>query len=1054
MRKNILFWLLIAALFIFSGCEDKKTTTEEVITDLDQIEIILIDNWDLWEINSDATLLKQKGSNMNPIYGKNRELIGYPFLVEELYLDIQKHKIFFGDEIYDSGDADMESLHLIDNQLWTVDINGVEQYYYDYFYNEETGALWFRAETTPEAVWALDPTVEEDSLGNNLYDADDFMLFFRYGNGPKLILTQPQNNWIIPDYSNTDLNDLTPKFKWNAFVNASQYKFQLSTDQLFEDNLVYDEVFSGNTTQFTVPTNLNNFSDYYWRVKANNSNWSEVWYFFTKEVVVLQTPTNNSYISLKPTLQWADLNGATSYTVQISKNALFTNDIIEAVVSQSEYTLTQNLDANEEYFWRVTADNSQGHWSSIWKFTTDRGVNISNATPSNAATEVSLPVAFSWPALPNAATYTIQVSPDVEFTSLLINETINTNSYTESGVLNLNEHYYWRLNSDVAADWSDVSDFYTNFSVLLTAPENEETNVGLIVKFEWQKFAAGSTTYIIQIDETDTFADPIIESDIYFANNNLNNITCDTASLINYDSGTGLISYIPLLLEDFDNLTTYYWRVQRDNIEWSEIWSFETTSASSELTLTEPAEDADNVKMHTRFKWSTQSGALYYRLLVSLDPDFTEPLWLNKVVESNSYTLSEDEGETLLLAETYYWKARSDRGHWSDVWTFNTIDGIPHTIELMNNPETPNKVDIHWSASADDFTGFNIERKDNGEWLEIGTVDGSERNFVDFALASNTSHEYRIKSSYPLGFSDYSEIAEITTASFSFDFQPEMVEVPGGDFTMGSENGDDDEMPLHSVTLTNMYEMGIKEITNNEYCEVLNWAFGNGKVKGEYDINGLVYPTDAFNISNLMIANKANISFNVGTKIYNVDNGMGDYPVTGITFFGAVAYCNWLSMIHGETTLYSGTTSITRDPYAGVGYRLPTEAEWEYAATGRYSSAGYLYSGSNNIDDVAWHFGNAGSQVNMGGLKNPNQLGIYDMSGNLWEWCNDIFGAYTAASQTDPVGPTGNVGSNQEVVIRGGSWEYNEYHLRNTNRSKKRANQNTEIGFRVVKIHP
>ncbi len=197
--------------------------------------------------------------------------------------------------------------------------------------------------------------------------------------------------------------------------------------------------------------------------------------------------------------------------------------------------------------------------------------------------------------------------------------------------------------------------------------------------------------------------------------------------------------------------------------------------------------------------------------------------------------------------------------------------------------------------------------------------------------------------------------ARITVNGVSF----EMVRVEGGTFRMGAtaEQGTDAydwEKPVHSVTLSGYY-IGKTEVTQALWQAVMG-----------------------SNPSNFKGA---------------------DLPVEGVSWNNCQEFIQKLNS------------------HTGRNFRLPTEAEWEFACRGGNNSRGYKYSGSNNLGSVAWYDGNSGNQTHPVGTKAPNELGIYDMSGNVWEWCSDWYAYYTSYSQTNPTGPHSGSGR----VSRGGS---------------------------------
>ncbi|RLW70008.1 MAG: hypothetical protein B6D68_01375, partial [spirochete symbiont of Stewartia floridana] len=174
-------------------------------------------------------------------------------------------------------------------------------------------------------------------------------------------------------------------------------------------------------------------------------------------------------------------------------------------------------------------------------------------------------------------------------------------------------------------------------------------------------------------------------------------------------------------------------------------------------------------------------------------------------------------------------------------------------------------------------------------------------------------------------------------------------------------------------------------------------------------------------------------------------------PVEQVSWYDAVAYCNALSVQKNLTPVYTiNGTSVTAD-WSADGYRLPTEAEWEYAARGGNASKGYLFAGSDDDREVAWHDYNSGDAAHPVGGKAPNELGLHDMSGNVWEWCWDWYGGdyYESSPSSDPRGPA----SGSHRVNRGGSWGSNYWRLRSATRNIYGPGDSYYfLGFRLVRL--
>lgn len=176
--------------------------------------------------------------------------------------------------------------------------------------------------------------------------------------------------------------------------------------------------------------------------------------------------------------------------------------------------------------------------------------------------------------------------------------------------------------------------------------------------------------------------------------------------------------------------------------------------------------------------------------------------------------------------------------------------------------------------------------------------------------------------------------------------------------------------------------------------------------------------------------------------------GYDDCPAVSISWYEAVEYCNRLSARHGLSLCYTiYQDSVTPRPGAN-GYRLPTEAEWEFAARGGDQGNGFVFAGSNTLRDIGWFKGNSGGHPQPVGGKSPNELGLFDMSGNVWEWCWDCYGPYPADHTENPLGARDDC----LRVYRGGSWVDFEHGCEVAARGRRAPSRGyDDIGLRVAR---
>ena len=281
----------------------------------------------------------------------------------------------------------------------------------------------------------------------------------------------------------------------------------------------------------------------------------------------------------------------------------------------------------------------------------------------------------------------------------------------------------------------------------------------------------------------------------------------------------------------------------------------------------------------------------------------------------------------------------------------------------------------------------NVEIRKSGYATSRQTVTISEGQTASISgsLTSSTSSS----NANTLSSSGSSLSGNALTIPVKNGISIEMVKVEAGSFNMGAtpemQAPYEVEKPVHRVTLTNNYYIGKYEVTQALWQAVM--GSNPSHFKGD------------------------------------------DLPVEQVSWNDCQDFISKLNAMTGKR------------------FRLPSEAEWEYAARGGNKSRGYQYSGSNTIGDVAWCDGNSSSMTHAVGTKQPNELGIYDMAGNVWEWCQDWFDSYSSSPQTNPTGAV----SGSYRVCRGGSWIFSARNCRSSSRSNGTpVFRDGNLGLRLV----
>ncbi len=433
------------------------------------------------------------------------------------------------------------------------------------------------------------------------------------------------------------------------------------------------------------------------------------------------------------------------------------------------------------------------------------------------------------------------------------------------------------------------------------------------------------------------------------------------------------------------------------------------------------------------------------------------------------------------LAEgvTYYAALKSvdDADNWSalsNVAQSTTPDQTPPAAvtDLATLSPLETSVTLTWTAPGDDAavgtassydiryaTRFIIE----SNWDQAVQVSGeptpgpagTAETFIVQGLSPRTAYCFALKTADEGG--RWSELSNRPFAlTGPLPEPPEMIPVPAGSFIMG-DGAATCGVDERAVTLTHAFQLSRTEVTNQQYLDAVQWALLYGYVTATP--SSVIDNLDGSTVELLDLDDPegdCEIEFSDGFFILrDVGHGLNpDNPVIEVTWYGAAAYCDWMSLIAGLPRAYDHATWACGggDPYAAAGYRLPTDAEWEFTA--QYDDERLYPWGNEAPDDSRANYQfTVGWTSIVGSYPGGPSIGgelLYDLAGNVFEWCNDWHVCSLGTTPvTDPAGPV----SGTERVVRGGSWSGNASYLRAAARGAAYppTRSSYSIGFRVAR---
>jgi hypothetical protein len=614
---------------------------------------------------------------------------------------------------------------------------------------------------------------------------------------------------LAPANNAKGLNETFVNLSWNGVSGASSYTVQLSTISDF--SVIFDErVIVGTNTNFD---NLNNFTEYFWRVKANDamnySEFSSSRNFVTRVgQTTITNPANNSTgVSTDGNCIWTAVPGATSYDVVLVKlpnTIISTNNTSSTQISYSALENFTNYEAS------VTAKNSDGSGLvTKSQFRTVLGVPVL-LTPTNNSFNNEIMGDLTWSPVTGATNYDVRLATDAGFNNIVsFQNDLAATSFSYAG-LNPNQKYYWQVrakNNEGSTVFSSAFAFTTELAkVTLLLPANNQTQVTLNPVLSWNALA-GATFYHVQVA----------------TNSNFTNIIYENETVVG----------LSVILNPLNGKTNYYFRVHGYNANndgpFSDVNMF--TTELGKVILQTPTNNAQGLLAENGIlTWQSQSGVTGYDILISTNSDLSNPIVSASTV-NNSYIYSGLNNNT-----TYFWAVRSTDeegvGPFSDTRSFGTKILAPTLLTPMNNSEN---VVLQGSCSWNSVVGatsYELQIATDGLFNTVvfseSGINGTTGNYE--GLENNKLHYWRVRAYKNEGAGLWSNPYSFTTMTLA---PPTLVYPPNNSIDLFTS------VSLVWNTVNDALGYNVRIATDPNFVNVV--ATGN-------NINGT-----NFNVSNLFV---------------------------------------------------------------------------------------------------------------------------------------------------------------------------------------------------------